>query len=331
MRTSDPRSADGLIKSKQNAIYGKRGEAANQNTNYADPDGTEEVEAWECVEGCPVAELDRQSGPCKTGAKGSRGAGINGNTFKAPVYESTERGYDDTASGASRFFQTFSPDTGAGFKYVATEEDKCPHPSQSTTQRESQSNQERVSNAEGSFSLGLTQTSSQAHNGTAQESVLGSQSVELEPNTGAGFKYCPKSSRAERNKGLEGMPEKVRNITEGHGMGEINTSKKSNGGVRENKPTANVHPTVKPIALMRYLVKMVTPPGGTVLDPFAGSGSTGCAAALEGFDFIGIEQDPEYAEIARRRIAHWSLPEEERAKQNGKPKAETPKDASTLF
>lgn len=57
---------------------------------------------------------------------------------------------------------------------------------------------------------------------------------------------------------------------------------------------------------MRWLVRLVTPPSGTVLDPFAGSGSTGCAATLEGFNFIGIEQDPEYAEIARRRIAYWS-------------------------
>ena len=63
---------------------------------------------------------------------------------------------------------------------------------------------------------------------------------------------------------------------------------------------------LKPIALMRYLVKLVTPPHGTVLDPFTGSGSTGCAAALELVNFVGIELDPEYAEIARTRIAHWA-------------------------
>jgi site-specific DNA-methyltransferase (adenine-specific) len=56
---------------------------------------------------------------------------------------------------------------------------------------------------------------------------------------------------------------------------------------------------------MRWLVRMVTPPGGVVLDPFLGSGTTGCAAALEGFDFVGIEQDAEYIEIATRRIEHW--------------------------
>ena len=66
------------------------------------------------------------------------------------------------------------------------------------------------------------------------------------------------------------------------------------------------HPTVKPIALMRWLVRLVTPPGGLVLDPFAGSGTTGAACELEGFDFIGIEREAEYVEIAEARIAHWA-------------------------
>ena len=65
----------------------------------------------------------------------------------------------------------------------------------------------------------------------------------------------------------------------------------------------NHHPTVKPTDLMRYLCRLVTPPGGIVLDPFAGSGSTGKACALEGFRFIGIEREAEYCEIARARIA----------------------------
>jgi site-specific DNA-methyltransferase (adenine-specific) len=66
----------------------------------------------------------------------------------------------------------------------------------------------------------------------------------------------------------------------------------------------NIHPTVKPTELMRYLVRMVTPLGGTVLDPFTGSGSTGRAAMLEGAQFIGCELSPEYAEIARARIRY---------------------------
>ena len=65
----------------------------------------------------------------------------------------------------------------------------------------------------------------------------------------------------------------------------------------------NDHPTVKSLALMRYLIRLITPPGGTVLDPFCGSGSTGLAAQHEGFSFLGIEQDPHYAEIARQRLS----------------------------
>ena len=112
------------------------------------------------------------------------------------------------------------------------------------------------------------------------------------------FFYQSKASRAERNAGLDGMPERF-------------TATMNNGiGGREHDPdeprayTANHHPCIKPVALMRWLVRMVTPPGGHILDPFLGSGSTGVAAALEGFAFTGIEQDAEYAEIARRRIAH---------------------------
>ena len=68
----------------------------------------------------------------------------------------------------------------------------------------------------------------------------------------------------------------------------------------------NHHPTVKPIDLMRYLCRLVTPPDGLVLDPFTGSGSTGCAAMLEGFRFHGIEREPDYLAIATARIAHWA-------------------------
>ena len=73
---------------------------------------------------------------------------------------------------------------------------------------------------------------------------------------------------------------------------------------KADRDEGNMHPTVKPTALMRYLCKLVTPPAGTVLDPFMGSGSTGKAARMDGFGFIGIEQDADYIAIARARIAH---------------------------
>ena len=73
-------------------------------------------------------------------------------------------------------------------------------------------------------------------------------------------------------------------------------------------PQKNHHPTVKPIALMVYLCRLVTPPGGLILDPFMGSGSTGKAAEIEGFRFIGIEKESEFAEISKQRIEAARLP-----------------------
>jgi site-specific DNA-methyltransferase (adenine-specific) len=70
---------------------------------------------------------------------------------------------------------------------------------------------------------------------------------------------------------------------------------------------ANIHTTVKPLSLMRYIVRLVTPKGGVVLDPFMGSGSTGCASILEGMDFVGIDITPEYVAIAEKRIAHYAV------------------------
>jgi site-specific DNA-methyltransferase (adenine-specific) len=72
-----------------------------------------------------------------------------------------------------------------------------------------------------------------------------------------------------------------------------------------NTQARNPHPTVKPLDLMRWLVRLVTPPGGTVLDPFAGSGTTGCACAMEGVDAVLIEREAEYLPIIEGRVAHW--------------------------
>jgi site-specific DNA-methyltransferase (adenine-specific) len=85
----------------------------------------------------------------------------------------------------------------------------------------------------------------------------------------------------------------------------------------DENPVANIHPTVKPIELMRWLVRLVTPPGGLVLDPFAGSGSTGGAALLEGARFLGIEQGGEYVRITRARINHWATVARQEARRAG--------------
>ena len=127
------------------------------------------------------------------------------------------------------------------------------------------------------------------------------------------FFYTAKASKAEREAGL--YYEEWHVIAERDKNGNILTSDwrddpRSASGGYENKPTqprANHHPTVKPLSLMRYLVRLVTPKGGKVLDPFMGSGSTGCASILEGMDFIGIDITPEYVAIAQKRIDHYAV------------------------
>jgi len=125
--------------------------------------------------------------------------------------------------------------------------------------------------------------------------------LECFPNDAQRFFYSPKASRSERNAGLEGMPTSRMGMNFG---GQLS----GRGKPINTKPHTNAHPTVKPIELMRYLVRLTkTPTGGVVLDPFMGSGTTGCACALEGREFIGIEREAEYIEIANKRIAYWSL------------------------
>jgi len=129
------------------------------------------------------------------------------------------------------------------------------------------------------FSLGRTGTTPRGH---------------TDSGSAARFFYCAKASKADRDEGCEGLEERKAGAMSG-----VET--------REGKPTnhpmrTNHHPTVKPVALMTYLCRLITPPGGIVLDPFMGSGSTGKAAILEDFRFIGIEREAEYIEIARARI-----------------------------
>jgi len=126
------------------------------------------------------------------------------------------------------------------------------------------------------------------------------------------FFYCAKAGRKERDAGLTTLQANDRFRTRICSECKKNVPAPGACGCdaeitwEEPKPAKNTHPTVKPLALMRYLIRLVTPPGGTVLDPFAGSGTTGCAAGLEGFDFIGIELEPESVELAKARIAEWS-------------------------
>jgi site-specific DNA-methyltransferase (adenine-specific) len=118
----------------------------------------------------------------------------------------------------------------------------------------------------------------------------------------ARFFYCPKVSKTERNQGLDDFETKKMGMSGGAQSKGEGYDKGQGIGLNRVIERKNTHPTVKPVELMKYLCRLVTPKGGTVLDPFMGSGSTGMAAKDEGFDFIGIEKDEEYFKICESRI-----------------------------
>lgn len=151
-----------------------------------------------------------------------------------------------------------------------------------------------------------------------RERVAGS--FHSDTGTAARFFYCAKASKSDRNEGCDGLARKHQadiNKMQGNEVyrnrcsvcdanlpyEKLQHCGKATVRVKESgKPRENHHPTVKPTELMRYLVRLVTPPNGIVLDPFMGSGSTGKACMLEGFKFAGIDITPEYVEISRARI-----------------------------
>jgi DNA modification methylase len=119
--------------------------------------------------------------------------------------------------------------------------------------------------------------------------------IDTEPRPGRAISrlfYASKAARREREAGCEALP-----------LTEVPIYPRGGGAARVVR---NTHPTVKPLALMRWLTRLLCPPGGTVLDPFTGSGSTGAACVLEGRRFIGIERDGRYVGVACARLTHWA-------------------------
>jgi site-specific DNA-methyltransferase (adenine-specific) len=148
--------------------------------------------------------------------------------------------------------------------------------------------------------------------GTTDSNIIGSQ------GSAARFFYCPKANKKDRDEGLDGFEDRLAGIQNSSGRMFNPVCKNSSKRIQDcdcgacewspetNPKRRNHHPTVKPIALMEYLCRLTkTPTGGIVLDPFMGSGTTGIACHLTGREFIGIEMDAEYFEIAKRRIEHW--------------------------
>lgn len=197
---------------------------------------TEDCTETECVEGCAIREMDRQSGPKKASFVRNRTEGARPfNNNGAPTgYVSEKVAVEETDGGASRFFPV--------------------------------------------------------------------------------FKYQAKPSRKEREAGCDNLDTKSMGMSNGAQLHGEGYDKGQDIGLNRVVQVKNNHPTVKPIALMEWLVTLVTPPNGVVLDPFMGSGTTGIAAVQKGFSFIGIEREAEYLEIARARLAAAKPPVEKAPK-----------------
>lgn len=140
--------------------------------------------------------------------------------------------------------------------------------------------------------------------GTGKADYIGGERIPFDAGSGsaARFFYSAKTSKADRDSGLDDFEKKKSNrlaSSQGGGGGWSKDSEKN-----PNLPRANNHPTVKPTSLMSWLVTLVTPPDGIVLDPFNGSGSTGKAAIINGFKYIGIDLSQDYIDISKRRIQY---------------------------
>lgn len=148
---------------------------------------------------------------------------------------------------------------------------------------------------------GTEQSQASTGNVTGQrERVPGA--FHADSGSAARFFYCAKASKSDRDEGVMLAMVTAAEMTDREPDTDGLNSPRAGAG--RTSGARNNHPTVKPTALMQWLVRLVTPPGGKVLDPFTGSGSTGKACTIEGFEFIGFEMDPHYCEIAKQRIAY---------------------------
>jgi DNA modification methylase len=151
---------------------------------------------------------------------------------------------------------------------------------------------------------GITESSDAIRNNKTADNIFATSkdyttSGHADTGGASRFFYCPKPDNFERAKGLKNF--ELKNPEHDFGT-KLGTPRDE----RVHTQKRNIHPTVKPIDLMRYLVRLVTPKGGIVLDPFNGSGTTGIAAKLELMKYIGIEQDEDYCKLSEARIAAWN-------------------------
>jgi len=312
----------------------------SDTSEYRDYEVT--IPIYECVDGCPVKELDSQSGTTKSSTA----------TFKASDYEERDTSTPFTrgdfvgrgdSGGASRFFQVTDAETDAigrfpsnvifghtedcvqigviegSYSINATEEwtgfgQKERPDYEGKEQKVSTPVFECVEGCpvreldeqtEGKITQGhwaKTKVSGYGEFGGGNSEYEGVGRKAEEKGGGASrFFYVAKASKKDRNEGIVDLPEKGK-VYNGKSEESAGNAPGSVEDKFSTKPQANHHPTVKPTALMEYLVKLVTPVGGTVLDPFTGSGSTGKAAIRNDFKFIGIEMTEEYLPIIKARL-----------------------------
>lgn len=231
---------------------------------------------------CPCYLLDEQSGVTKSGkVKENKEAYDGVSNTKFLRGVSNQNNQHGDSGGASRCFQTIKSET----------EQQC-------------------------------QICKNNVNGANSHSNQINPQVDSAPivNVPIRFAYQAKASRREKEEGLELLESKQLGMSNGAQIHGEDYDKGQSIGLNRTVTVKNVHPTVKPIKLMEYLIKLVTPPGGLVLDIFAGSGSTCIAAQNLGFNFLGFELETEYVEIARTRLAHWKNKESEPVKEKHKKK-----------
>jgi DNA modification methylase len=323
-----------------NTVYAPIGGKDSIN-HYADPDGRESVVAWECAEGCPVAMLDAMSGDIKdrNSRNGVRASDIG---YHGGGQGSTHPGYSGAVGGASRFFYTSKAGRRERWGILSC---GCRNGIINAWESEDQSQKDRMDTASirratfastdrkegarsstfgsGSGTTGPSPPATKSTTKTATDRTPTSAILSCSPppttsactpaasgatadgGSGAGFV----ASSSPSTPSISTYPSADTRSTAVVGPVTLLRSLPISVCEKCGEPRKIVsHPTQKPEALIRWLVRMACPPGGRILDPFAGSGTTGVACAIEGFDFVGIEQDAEYATIARSRIAHHAGP-----------------------
>jgi DNA modification methylase len=249
---------------------------------YNGPDGLEEVQAWQCVDGCPVKELDSQSGQSKSSSRARHNNPHTPNAYSSFNEHRTTHGHDDQG-GASRFFPNFEGQQDELQDEIEQWEcvDGCPVKELDSQSGQSKSTKRPPTGRDDrgipGFTIRRNDTTERGHDDTGGASRYFTT-----------FLYTSKASRSERNAGCQALPAEIgfnKNSSQVIQRLDPDTGETTYSDYNP-QPQKNFHPTVKPIKLMQWLVRLICPHDGIVLDMFGGSGTTALAALAEGKRFI---------------------------------------------